>query len=186
MNHEDAEIDETETVGGSMIRLNFREWTMAPQFEYLNGTPTSETETCDTLTPDAVAVERHALKGGNAKRFISTAFSSFEEFKKRAVKELVFFHVFEGNPSAAVQKLLSTCQENECILLLDVGNDRGFLKNTPIKVSVTADSHPVSKPLGDLRGLGAWAKGMNFGFEENEAAFESFISTARAFAHANR
>jgi hypothetical protein len=187
MHHDDTKYDETDSVGGSLIRLNFREWIMAPQYEYLNNAPAGETETCDLLSPDGVALERHALNGRTVQRFINTAFSNLDDFKKNLVaKELLFFHIFEGSPNKGVLGLLAECEENERVLLLDVAIDKGFLKNTPITVIVTADRQFMSKPLAELRGLGAWAKETFFGFEDNEAAFGSFISKARAFAHADR
>ncbi len=181
MNDNQSKHDETESVGGPMIRLQFAEWIMTPQFAYLDDAPLSEAETCETLSPDAVALERHEVRHQNETRFTFATFASFDEFKHNLVaKELLFFHVFHGTPSDDVLRLLSEGKENERVLLLDVAKDRGFLNGTPI--TVTSDRKFVSKPLAEMRGVGAWAKGAFFGFEEKIGEIASFISKARAFA----
>jgi hypothetical protein len=176
--------DETEGAGGPMIRLNFREFTLAPEFEHLKDAPIGEFETCDTITPDAVALERRGLQARMPNNFVNTKFSSLDEFKNSLVRnELLFFHIFEEHPNNRLLQLLSHCADNERVLLLDVAKDTGFLRNTPITVDITANRTFASRPLAELRGLGAWAKGTFFGFEENEAEIGSFVSKARAFAH---
>ena len=91
-----------------------------------------EVETCDTVSPEAVALERRDWNRRKARRFLSTSFSSLDDFKKTSAKQLLFFHVFEGHPSEAILSVLSEFAADERVVLLDVCKDRGFLKSTPI------------------------------------------------------
>jgi hypothetical protein len=182
MRNGDSNHDEAEALGGPMIQLKFREFALAPEFAHLKDAPMGEFETCDTITSDAVMLARRGLQFRRPS-FVNTEFASLDEFKNYTVRnELLFFHVFEDCPNHRILQLLSECADNERVLLLDVANDTGFLKNTPITVEITADRRFISRPLAELRGLGAWAKGTLFGFEENEAEIGSFVSKARAFA----
>jgi hypothetical protein len=184
MSNGDATHDEAGAAGGPMIRLNFREFVLAPEFAQMKDAPLGEFETCDTISSDAVALERRGLQPWLPNNFLNTEFASLDEFKNSLARnELLFFHIFEKHPNNRVLQMLSQCADNERVLLLDVANDTGFLKNTPITVDITADRRIISRPLAELRGLGAWAKGTLFGFEDNEAEIGSFVSRARAFAH---
>ena len=185
MKRDESKYDETESIGGPMIRLTFSEWILAPRFAYLKDAPMAECETCDTISAEGAALERRNISGQGVKRFINTTFATFGDFKKSAAHvKLVFFHIFEGRPSKAVLKLLSACEDIHTALLLDVGNDLGFLRNT--LMSVNGNGKTVAKTWSEFRGLGAWANGEVFGFEENEAEMASFVAKARAFSQARR
>ena len=114
----------------------------------------------------------------------NASFASLDAFKTvLGDARLIFFHVFEGEPEANVLRLLDASSHDELLLLLDVGNDEGFLASTPITVEITEPPRQFrSKPLIELRGLGAWAKGTLFDFETNSDRFSDFIKKARAFA----
>ena len=108
MTHDHSRYDETDSLGAPMIRLNFREWEYAPQFEYLKEAPTSEGESCETIGPDAIAIERQDVKSRFTNRFIKATYSGFDEFKKNLENnELLFFHIFSHQASSFVLKLLS-------------------------------------------------------------------------------
>jgi hypothetical protein len=112
-----------------------------------------------------------------------TSFASLEEFKESLVKgELLFFHVFERVPSAWVLNTLADGREGERLLLLDVNEDRGFLAATPITVEIRPDGSMPTRPLIELRGLGAWGRGTLYGFEQDAARISEFVVKARKFA----
>ena len=182
MSHDDTDHDQTESVGATMIRLNLSEWELAPEFKHLKDAPIGEFEACETISDEAAIMERRARPARASRSFIRATFSNFEEFKKEAsANEPLFFLVFEKRPNDTVLKLLAEHADCERVLLLDVAEDRGFLKNTPITVDGTPAREVLSKPLAELRGIGAWARGTFLGFEVNEAAMASFISRVCAF-----
>ncbi|MCA9032935.1 MAG: hypothetical protein KDA66_19105, partial [Planctomycetaceae bacterium] len=83
------------------------------------------------------------------------AFTSLDDFKAvLGDAQLIFFHVFQNEPEVSLLRLFEASSKNELILLLDVEQDRGFLKGTPVTVEITnAPRQFLSKPLIELRGL---------------------------------
>ena len=114
------------------------------------------------------------------------AFSSIDQFKKTLGEaKLVFFHVFDSESNPNLLSLFATSTDDEILLLMDTREDQGFLASTPIVVQVTAPPRQfISKALLGMRGIGAWAKGTFFGFEESEENFAAFLDNARSFAFA--
>ena len=108
------------------------------------------------------------------------SFATFEDFREfaRGVR-LLFFHVFAGQPDPDVLDALSTWSPHETLLLLEVGEDQGFLRKTLITPEVRLGQIPVSKPLSQMRGLGAWANGTIVGFTEDPILFDKIVRTGR-------
>lgn len=114
----------------------------------------------------------------------SVSLKSFDDFKTLlGDATLVFFHVFEREPESSVLKHFEAPSHDELLLLLDVKADEGFLAHTPVTVEVTdAPRQFLSKPLIQLRGLGAWAKGTLVDFETHPDRLQDLIRKARLFA----
>jgi hypothetical protein len=72
MSNGGATHEEAEAAGGPMIRLNFCEFVLAPEFAHLKDAPIGEFETCDTITSDAAALERRGLQSGMPENFVNT------------------------------------------------------------------------------------------------------------------
>lgn len=110
------------------------------------------------------------------------AFSTFVEFRTYAqMFRVLFFHVFSGQPDKRVLDEFSTYNAHEALLLFDVGDDLGFLQDNLISIDLTRDGKPVSKPLIEMRGLGAWAKGKVVCATEDPEFFDDVVRTTRRF-----
>ena len=108
------------------------------------------------------------------------SFACFEEFRECAKQvRLLFFHVYTGQPDPLVFEALSTWSPNEALLLMDVDEDRGFLRNTIAPSSITKDKTAPSRPLIELRGLGAWADRSIVGFTEIPDLFDHIVRQGR-------
>ncbi|MFO0968584.1 MAG: hypothetical protein U0793_23760 [Gemmataceae bacterium] len=113
---------------------------------------------------------------------LDTSLGSLDELKEQAKSaKIVYFHVFDSAPDSLITELLASTRPDEHLLLLDVNADRGFLSNTPITLYITSDRQFISKPLVQLRGLGAWARGVLVGFETRPDQWREFIKKCRAF-----
>ena len=114
----------------------------------------------------------------------SASFTSLDDFKTvLGDARLIFFHVFAGEPEVSILRLFEASSQDELLLLLDVEQDRGFLKGTPVTVEITdAPRQFLSKPLNELRGFGAWAKGTLIDFEVDSNRYSDLIKKAREFA----
>ena len=108
------------------------------------------------------------------------AFADFEGFRVYTqAYRLVFFHVFTGQPDPQVYDALSTWSPHEALLLLEVNEDQGFLRQTLIAAELTKGKNAASRPLVELRGLGAWADRAIVGFTEDPALFEKIVRDGR-------
>lgn len=117
-------------------------------------------------------------------QFRSVSFKSFDDFKSvLGDARLIFFHVFEGEPESSILQHFEAPSQGELLLLFDVERDEGFLARTPVTVEITdAPRRFLSKPLIQLRGLGAWAKGTLVDFELHSDRYPELIRKARLFA----
>jgi len=77
---------------------------------------------------------------------------------------------------------LGNCGDDEALLLLNVAEDQGFLRQTQVTTEITQDHRFISKPLCDLGGLWAWAKGTLIDFCEDHFGVERVIQNGRRFA----
>ncbi len=94
------------------------------------------------------------------KRIDQQAFRNKVEFLKYSmVAPVVYFHIFEGQPDSEILRALDECSDDEALVLLDVLDDQGFLRDTTRTVEISTDHQFVGKPLLEHRGIGAWAKG---------------------------
>lgn len=117
---------------------------------------------------------------------LETSLASLDELKEQAKSaKIVYFHVFDLAADPLVKELWASARPGETLLLLDVNADRGFLSSTPITIEITSDRQFISKPLVQLRGLGAWARGVLIGFETNPMQWRDLLIKSRNFAFAN-
>jgi hypothetical protein len=175
--NDDSNFDQTESVGGTMIRLNLREWELPPELEHLRSAPMADFETCDTVSEEYVALERLYSRGPR-KKFLKTSFASAEKLNEYLAKnEFIFFHVFNHEPGDHVLKLLAQHSERERLFLFDAAQDAGFLRSVPVPRGQTE-----SASLVDLRGIGAWANGALIGIEERVEEMAAFMERARKAA----
>lgn len=175
----EATNHDTESVGAPMIRLNFREWELAPQFEPLKNVRGADFETCDTISPDSALLDRRGLQTHFPRKFLKAAFSNLDELRRAfGGGQLVFFHVFKGQPNMSLLKVLAHCLRDEPVLLLDVAQDGGMLRDTPVNGALSTGQVRLT-PLVNLRGVGAWADGAVIGFEEQDAQVPAFVAATR-------
>lgn len=110
------------------------------------------------------------------------AFANFDEFRQHVQEfRLVFFHVFDATPDQRVLDEFGTYSAHELVVLLDVREDKGFLGQNLIGIDITRDKRTVSKPLIEMRGLGAWAKGRVICATEDPTLFDDVVRTARQY-----
>jgi hypothetical protein len=110
-------------------------------------------------------------------------FRGFREFACHAAT-LVYYHVFYRDLDAdLIASLLeSDCEPDEALILLDIAEDRGFLKQTDVTVDITPDRVFVTRKMAERPGLGAWAKGTFVGFVTKPCDVPDFVEHSRRFA----
>ena len=96
------------------------------------------------------------------------SFLNEAEFREYAGKTaLMYFHVFSGSPDQGMMDALSECGPEEALVLLDVEEDRGFLKEAGL----------------DKRcGLGAWTKSAFIDFTDTVEGVLDVVRNGRRFA----
>lgn len=114
----------------------------------------------------------------------TASFTSLDDFKTvLGTARLIFFHVYEGEPAVSILRHFEASSQDELLLMLDVEQDKGFLNGTPVTTEITETPRQfVAKPLNELKGLGAWAKGTLVDFEVDSNRYSDLIQRARAFA----
>ena len=106
--------------------------------------------------------------------------AAFRLFASRV--PLLYFHVFETTPNEQVLLALQSCGEGEKVILLDITEDSGFLAQTQVTVEITQVHQFISKPLSQVCGVGAWAKGTLVDFVQDTNGIPELMHKARRFA----
>jgi len=112
------------------------------------------------------------------------SFATMREFCEYAWKagRLVYYYVFNGTPDQRMIDALAACGPDEALVLLDVAEDRGFLKQTNVTVDITPDHEFITRKMAERPGLGGWAKGAFLEFVTDPADVPRLIEYSRCFA----
>ena len=112
------------------------------------------------------------------------SFANIQEFRDYASKasRLVYYYVFNFTPDQRMIDPLSACGQDEALLLLDITQDRGLLRQTDVTVDITPDREFVTRKMSEHPGLGAWAKGTFVDFVTDPSDIPSLIEYSRRFA----
>jgi hypothetical protein len=112
------------------------------------------------------------------------SFANLQEFREYAwnAARLVYYYVFDGTPNQRIIDSLAGCGPDEALVLLDVAEDRGLLRQTDVTVDITPDREFVTRKMAEYPGLGAWAKGTSVRFVTDPSDVPSLVEYSRRFA----
>jgi hypothetical protein len=112
------------------------------------------------------------------------SFASVMEFCEYAWKagRLAYYHVFDGMPDQHMIDALADCGPDEALVLLDVSEDRGLLKQTNVTVDIMSDHEFVTRKMAERPGLGGWAKGAFLEFVTDPSDVPRLIEYSRRVA----
>lgn len=114
----------------------------------------------------------------------SRSFSSESEFNGYCQDTpIVYYYIFDGNPDQSLVGAFSDVGADEILVLLNVGDDKGFLAGTRMTSEILRDPiRFVSKPLSEFRGVGSRARGVPIGFANTLTEIPKLIRDSRRYA----
>jgi hypothetical protein len=111
------------------------------------------------------------------------SFENVDAFRQFASHvPLLYFHVFDRVPNERILLALHDCRDDEEVVLLDVAEDSGFLREAQVTVGITQDHQFISQPLSEVHGVHAWAKGTLIAFASDPGEVPELMQKARRFA----
>lgn len=112
------------------------------------------------------------------------SFTNWKEFIAYAWKAapLVYYYVFNGTPDQRMLDALGDLGPDEALILLDVTEDQGLLRDTKVAVDISPEHEFITRSMGERSGLGAWARGALLDFATEPSEVGPLIEYSRKFA----